>query len=562
MLRNFFKSKKHYDEVSPDEIFLDSQNLSELDTQQFEGVIERPLSRRHFIMVALFFTACIFAFIIRLSFLQIAQGESFFAQSESNRLHRTTLFSERGIIYDRNGVELAWNVPGESGEPFSYRAYYEGGGLAHILGFVRYPRRDRAGFFWRLNFEGVSGAEELFNEQLQGIHGVRLIETNARNVVQSEGVVVSPTDGDNVMLTIDGALQSQLHASMSEMVERFGYEGGAAVIMNIHNGDIVAMTSYPEFDPHTISEGNDRERIAYYFQDRSRPSLNRVISGLYTPGSIVKPFVALGMLNEDIITETTTINSTGRLEIPNPWNPSEPAIFRDWRPRGHGITDVYHAIADSVNTFFYIFGGGYDGRPGLGIARIQEYLEMFGIAQPVEFTLGSGPSGLIPHPEWKQRIFNDAWRLGDTFNTVIGQFGTQVTPLQMVRATAGLADYGALVRPRIHEGERIEKTFTSPIDNRYYEIIHEGMRQTVTQGTAQSLNVPYVAIAAKTGTAQTRGNTRVNAWSIGFWPYEDPQYAFTIVMEDGPSQDNVGSSWAMRQTFDWMRDNAPEYFEY
>ncbi|MCD8507933.1 MAG: hypothetical protein LRY42_00825 [Candidatus Pacebacteria bacterium] len=477
-------------------------------------------------------------------------------------MHRTTLFSERGIIYDRHGVELAWNVPGSDDEPFSYRAYYRDPGLAHVLGFVRYPRRDTSGFFWRFNFEGASGAELLYDQELQGIHGVKLVEVDARRIIHSEGAITEPVDGTNVHLTIDGPLQAELHRNMARMVNEFSYTGGTAIIMDIQEGDIIALTSYPEFDPHVISRGTDTEAIRRYFEDRTKPSLNRAVSGLYTPGSIVKPFIALGMLQEDIITPSTTVSSTGRIEIPNPWNPAQPAVFRDWRPEGHGATDIYHAVADSVNTFFYVFGGGFQGRQGIGISKIHEYLTMFQLGEPTSFVLGAGPSGVIPHPEWKRRVFKDGtWRVGDTYNTVIGQFGMQVTPMQVMRATAALANKGTLVNPRLSLHEPITLTSVHGISAQNYEIIHDAMRQTVTAGTAQILNVPYVQAAVKTGTAQTRGNTRVNAWSIGFWPVDNPRYAYTIVMEEGPARDNVGSTWAIRQTFDWIRDHAPQYFE-
>lgn len=558
----WFRKKRRYDEVAPDEVFLDTKNLPNFNTQQFEGVLERPIAKNSFLFLGFFFLVVGIAFVARLGILQVAQGQAYFEQSEENRLHQITIFSSRGVLYDRNGVELAWNVPGENDEPFSYRNYIKEPGFGHVLGFVRYPKKDSAGFFWRLDLEGADGAEKIFDDVLQGENGLRLVETDARLNVQSESQILKPQDGQNVTLTIDAGVQTALHAAMQDMVRDFSYAGGAAMVIDVENGDIIALTNAPEFDPQILSLGQDSEKITNYFEGESKPFLDRVVSGLYTPGSIVKPFIALGMLNEGVITPNSMVTSTGRLEIPNRYNPDNPSVFRDWRPKGHGSTDVYHAIADSVNTFFYIYGGGYQNTDGLGIVKINEYLKKFQLAEPYSISLGNSPRGVIPNPDWKKEVFGDGtWRVGDTYNTVIGQFGTQVTPLQMIRAVSALANGGTLVRPRLTLDEKIESESILGINTAHYDVIHDAMRQTVTEGTAQSLNVSYVQVAAKTGTAQTRGNTRVNAWSIGFFPYDDPKYAFTIVMEEGPSQDNVGSSYAIRKMLDWMNENAPEYFQ-
>lgn len=551
--------------VDPDEVFLDAKNLPEFNTQQFEGVIERPISKTTIQILALVFLIVVMAFFTRLGILQIANGETYFAQSEKNRLHQVTLFSERGVIYDRNQTELAWNIPGENNEPFSYRGYIDEPGFAHVLGFVRYPKRDDAGFFWRLELEGADGVEEYQNDTLSGENGLQLLETNVSLEPQSESVLEPPVDGENVHLTIDAGIQATLGAGIAEMTEQFGYEGGAGAIMDITNGELLAMVSYPEFDSGILSAGTDSEKISGYFSDPSKPSLNRVTNGLYTPGSTVKPFLALGMLQEGVITPETTVYSTGRLEIPNPWDPGNPSVFRDWRPQGHGTTDVYHAIADSVNTFFYVFSGGYEGREGIGIAGINKYVDKFELGQPTGVDIGTEITGVVPNPEWKAQVFEDGtWRLGDTYNTSIGQFGFQVTPIQMLRGIAAIANKGLLLQPHILPGEigkDIEVKSVTGIDAEHYKTIHKALRQTVTEGTAQTLNLPYVSIAAKTGTAQTDGNRKVNAWSMGFWPYENPKYAFVVMMERGPTQDTVGSSYAVRKLFEWMHENAPEYLE-
>ena len=172
--------------------------------------------------------------------------------------------------------------------------------------------------------------------------------------------------------------------------------------------------------------------------------------------------------------------------------------------------------------------------------------------------------GTIPSPAWKLKTFaGDPWRVGDTYNTVIGQYGFQVTPLQMTRAVAAIGNYGTLVTPHFILGDKeIENKISSVnLNKEYFDVVREGMRAAVSYGTAVSLNVPYVNIAAKTGTAQLGAKkNRVNSWVIGFFPYENPKYAFTVMMESGPASGSVGASSIMRQLLDWMSVNTPEYF--
>ncbi len=563
---SFRKKRKWRHAVDPDEIFLDAKNIPGFNTQQFEGVVEKPITKRTFMFVGVLFTLVIAVFVGRLGFLQVVHGERYFSASENNRLHQVPIFPERGIIYDRKGAELAWNKVGEEGEPFYYRDYINKPGFGHLLGYVRYPKTDSSGFFWRLDLEGVAGVEGVYNTILKGKNGLKLVETDATLKPQSESVTNPPVDGENFYLSIDEGVQSKLAESIGLMSKNFDYHGGAGIIMNIHNGEILAITNYPEYDGEVMSLGKDAETIGEYLNSSSNFFLNRAAGGLYTPGSIVKPFIALGALEEGVITPEKEIMSTGTIEIPNPYNRDEPSIFKDWRPHGHGPTNVYHAIADSVNTYFYSIGGGYHNQKGIGIAGIEKYTRLFGLASPTGFALDDEPEGTIPSPSWKEKVFKgDPWRLGDTYNSVIGQYGFQVTPLEMVRAVAGMANNGGLVTPTVVRDGGAPATTSkqmAEISPENFKIIQDAMRQTVTAGTAGSLNVSYVHVAAKTGSAQVGvAKNRINAWSIGFFPYEHPQYAYAIVMEKGPAQDSVGASWAMRQLFDWMSQNTPEYFE-
>lgn len=552
--------------IDPDQVLLDSQNRPGFDTQQFEGVLEQSISRRAITLFAVFTVLVLTIFGFQLYKLQIKQGEYFFGLSEKNRLQKIPVFAERGVIFDRNGVAIGWNVPAEGDEPFLHREYATGGGYGHLLGYVGYPTRDRAGFFWRHTIEGKSGVEKVFSDHLSGINGSKVVEVDALGNITAENMMIPAEPGKNLHLTIHAGIQSALYNAIKDLAETGKFQGGAGLIMNIKNGELIAMTSYPEFDANVLSQGKDVELINQYATDTRKVYLNRSVSGLYTPGSTVKPYIALGALQEGVITPQTTIFSSGKVEIPNRWDPSNPQVFRDWQREGHGPTNVYTAIAESVNTFFYAIGGGLGNQQALGISRINDYLERFGIGESTGFELENDKQGIVPSPEWKLKTFKDgAWRQGDTYNSAIGQFGFQVSLLQMLRAVGALGNSGNLVTPHVQKDQvgilPSQQKKVTGIDEKNYQIIRDAMRETVTRGTARLLNVPYVSAAAKTGTAQTgAGNRFMNSWTTGFFPTEDPTYAFVVMMDSAPSTNEAGATRTMRTVFDWIQNNDPEFF--
>ncbi len=567
MWHPFKKTKRiNTHSIDPDEIFMDTLNVSGFDIQQFEGVIERSISRKTVVMALVFFGVIGVLFIGQLIRLQIAHGAKYFARSENNRLHQTPTFADRGVIYDRNGKELAWNVMNKEGEPFSIRDYITDPGFSHLIGYVRYPTKDSSGFFWQNSIIGKAGIEKKLNTILAGTNGQKIVELDAGQHILSENLVTKPTQGTNVTLTIDAGIQSAMYRSIQELADSKGFEGGAGVIMNIHTGEIIAMTSYPEYDLNILSHGDDAATIAQYAIDPRHVYLNRTMAGLYTPGSTVKPYLALGALNEGVVTPATSVFSTGQVEIPNRYDPTKPQIFRDWKKGGHGTTDVYKAIAESVNTYFYAIGGGYGTQAGLGISRVDDYTRKFELDQKTGIDIDGEVTGTIPSPEWKLKTFpsDGTWRLGDTYNSSIGQFGFQVTTLALVRAVAAIANNGNLVQPYVTQEPLTKTTPPVPItgiDPKWYTVIHDAMRKTVTEGTAQVANVPFVHAAIKTGTAQVGPrNSFMNSWSTGFFPYENPKYAFVIVMDKAKSTNETGATYVIRQVFDWIWNTNPNFF--
>lgn len=559
----FFKKKQKNNELFLDEVFLDSLNTPNFDTQQFEGRIEKPIKKRVPVVVGLIFVFIGIIFTGRLYALQLSEGEKYYNLSIRNSLDRNIIFAERGIIQDRNGIELAWNEQKSEESDFAERRYINVPGFGVLLGYVSSPQKDKAGFYWKKDFEGIAGVEKDFNYIVQGNNGEKIIERDALGGVVSENVVNNPEHGKTLTLTIDAGLQQKSYEAMQDLSQRIGYEGGVVLVMDIHTGELLTLTSFPEYDPNILSRGEDVESIQALFKNPQKPFLNRAISGLYSPGSIVKPFVALAALNEGIITDQSRFYSDGTLEIVSPYDPTVVSVFRDWQDDPVGWTNVRKAIAESVNNFFYIIGGGYGGQEGLGITRIEQYMKMFGIGSQTEIALSGEVSGNIPNPEWKKKIFKgDIWRLGDTYNTAIGQYGFQVTPIQMIRAVSSLANGGKLVTPFVYFNTSNTEDFPliEDFQESHLQAVYDGMRMVVTEGTGKFLNVPYVEIAAKTGTAQTgKNNAFINSWVVGFFPYQNPKYAFVVLMEKGPSKGDLSASFAMRQILDWMRYERPEY---
>ena len=550
LLRRFFNTKTNR-EIEPDEIFLDSSNLPEFDRHQFEGRLERPIGKRVYYLVMGAFLCIGILYMGRIGLLQIVRGETLARISENNHLQHNVVFAERGVLYDRTGAELAWN---EGSDSFPLRKYQDMRGLAHVLGYVSYPQKDTSGNYYRTELSGKDGAELLFNERLAGENGLKIEEVDALQNVQSESIVRPPKQGENVTLSIDARLQNALYGFIAQRAGDSGFVGGAGVMMDVKTGEIVALASYPEYDPQVLTDGSQKEHIASYVADSRKPFLNRIVAGLYAPGSIVKPFVALGALTEGIISPEKEILSTGALRVPNPYRPGEYSVFRDWK--AHGYVDMRHALAVSSDVYFYEVGGGFENQKGLGIEKLNYYNRLFGFGGKTGIAFEGEPVGVIPTPAWKEEHFNgDPWRVGDTYNTAIGQYGFQVTPIQVVRAIAAIGNGGTLVTPSLERGVVLPHTTLSLVPE-HLRVVQEGMRMSVQEGTAAGLSNTHVAIAAKTGTAELGARKQfVNSWTTGFFPYENPRYAFAVIMERGPVSNLVGATSVMRQFIDWMAAN-------
>lgn len=559
MFRRIFArriSKQASFEIDPEDVFLDARNIPTFNVDQLEGHLEKPLPMY---MSYVFLIGCIALFLAfsgRLFSMQIVQGDSYQEKSDKNHLRSTPIFAHRGTISDRNGELLAWNDGTSGVGDIPKRRYTTTSGFSHILGYVSYPKKDSSGIFWQDEYLGKDGIEKVYQQKLQGVAGEKVIAINAHQEVEAENVTIDPMHGENIKLTIDAGVQAKLYESIASLAHRVGYTGGAGVIMDIHTGEVLALTSYPEYNNNIMtnaSSSEEKARLTSDLQSSSKKFLNRAVSGVFTPGSTVKPFVAIAALMEGVITPEKNIFSSGALVIKNKYGGPD-TVFKDWK--AHGYVDMREALAVSSDEYFYQVGGGYMDQPGLGIVRIDEYARMFGFGTTTGIDLPNEKSGTIPTPEWKKEVFGEDWLLGNTYHTSIGQYGFQLTPLELIRGIASLANGGYLVTPHTLLGKEEEKVDLD-LDPQHLRVINEGMRQGVLDGTGRVLQIPGVSVASKSGTAELGvKKDLINSWISGYFPYENPKYAFVIIMEKGDVHILQGAVFAARETIEWMRDNT------
>ena len=553
------RKKKHDPDIYPDEIFMDSENVSEFDKSQFEGRIEKPINKKTYgylsaglVVIAVFFLSKIFL-------LQIINGEKYYQRSQKNSLKKEFVMPLRGAIYDKNNVVLAWN--GEEG-----RQYADMAGLSHTLGYIGLPSKEDLNGNPNLlpnEIIGKVGIEKEYNLMLEGIKGLKLIEKDSQNNIVSENIQEGAQNGQKLTLTIDAKLQSKFFEIMNAVAKERGFSGGAGVIMNVRDGSVAALVSWPEFNSQILANGGPPEEIKKTIEDKNRPFLNRVVSGIYAPGSVVKPFVALAALNEGVIGPEKQIFSSGSISIPNPFFADKPTVFKDWK--AHGWVDMRRALAVSSDVYFYEVGGGFEDVRGLGINKLSEYAKKFGLDSLTGIDLPGELRGTVPTQELKQKNNpgDPIWRVGDTYNTSIGQGYFLATPIEIASYVSAVANNGKIVRPHVLEFNNGQTDINQsiPIPENYFKIVKEGMRMAILDGTAQGLNIPNVEIAAKTGTAEIISKKFTNSWIIGFFPYENPKYSFTVVMEKGHPGNTVGAPYIMRELLNWMALYAPEYFK-
>ncbi|MBI3115212.1 MAG: penicillin-binding protein 2 [Candidatus Kerfeldbacteria bacterium] len=430
------------------------------------------------------------------------------------------------------------DTPGIAVDAQPLRTYTLGPASSHLLGTLGKPTQEEVeNGYAPVETLGKSGLEAVFEETLRGRNGVQDIERDSANREQRVIATERPRPGANLVLTIDGELQQHLYDELTAAIKRVHAPAGAAVAIDPRTGDVLGLVSVPGYDPNAFSRGLTPEAFAALSSDARLPLFNRAIAGEYPSGSTIKPFIAASALDERIITPSTSVQSVGGIQI-GQW------FFPDWKPGGHGTTDVRKAIAESVNTFFYMVGGGTDDFRGLGIETMTTHVRRFGFGSATGIDLPGERSGFLPSMAWKEEVKGDRWYIGDTYHFAIGQGDLLVTPLQLASGVATIANGGTRYRPHLvsaitsAEGETL-KTFPPEVEDRRAAgtssigVVREGMRQTVLSGTAQSMQSVPVPVAGKTGTAQFGANDQTHSWLTAFAPYDEPTIALAVLVEAG-----------------------------
>ncbi len=420
--------------------------------------------------------------------------------------------------------------------------------ISHVLGYLgklnaeEYSAAKENGY--RLSDDiGKTGVEKSYEQRLRGSLGEEVSEVDAHGKPTHLVARTEPTDGEDLHLTLDIELQEIAEKALQAQMEDLDVARGSVIAMDPRDGSILALVSWPAFDNNHFSGVVSSTYYQALIEDEDHPLFARAWAGTYPSGSTVKILMATAALAEGIIDEHTSMRSVGGIRI-GQW------FFPDWLGGGHGITDVRKAIAQSVNTFFYTIGGGYEGFVGLGVERIAKWLDIFRLGRETGIDIPGEVTGHIPTPEWKQAAKDERWYVGDTYNLSIGQGDLLVTPLQVAGYTAAIANGGTYVTPHVvKDAETNEEYFGDDIHDDI-EIVREGMRETVTLGSGRGLAHLPVPIAGKSGTAQWHSEKETHAWFTSFAPFEEPEIVIMVLLEQG----GEGSSTAVpvvRDIYTW-----------
>jgi len=424
-------------------------------------------------------------------------------------------------------------------ESTTMREYPQGNTAGHIIGYVARISKDDAvkqNIVSPNGFIGKDGLEKFYNSILQGEPGSKTLKVNAFNEVVEQVESKEPSTHHDLVSTVDIRIQKLV----SEL-----YEGrsGAMVVMDVTDGSILAAGSFPEYDINAFVRGLGNEEWAAMVADLNHPLTNRLTKGLYPPGSIVKPGVALSLLRAGI-DEHDSIHDEGFIEFGG-------RRFRDWKKEGHGMVDMRKAIKESCDTYFYKMSL----RAGINI--LSSTLYELGLGQKTGVDLPGEFAGIMPSPDWKKKRYKKPWFAGETLNTAIGQGSTLVTPLQVAKFTAALAT-GKDITPKFAlsvGGKQIApiiKNIIKPEEQGRLLPVREGMLQVCNSpgGTAYgSLGNLPIKVAGKTGTAQVSSIAqsevtrmkeeqldyykRSHAWLTTYAPYENPKFVITALIEHG-----------------------------
>ncbi len=431
--------------------------------------------------------------------------------------------------------------------------------FAHILGYIgKISPEDIFKYkdYPLASVVGKDGLEAYYERTLQGKAGKRIIEVDANFNIQKDLGSIEPKKGEDIITTIDKDLQIVFYDTLKERIEALGVQGAAGIILDTKTGEILSLVSLPSFDPNVFTKGSPRDLINQYLQSSSLPLFNRAISGLYPPGSVIKPLMALAALEENIIDPEKEIFTEGKIIITSPYDPQQKYIFNDWK--NHGWVDMRKAIAVSCNVYFWAVGGGWKEISGLGLAKIKKYWLAFDLDKKLGIDLFGEAESVLPDIQWlkKHRPDDPSWKLGDTYNISIGEGGIALTPLQMAAYISTIANDGILMQPHLVKETKDFKLAKLDISQENLKVVQEGMREVVNSGTAMSLKYLPFQVVGKSGSPKfiSGGKAKYHALFGAYAPYEDPKITIFVLIESPPSN-VVATLPIIEDVLQWYWDN-------
>jgi penicillin-binding protein 2 len=572
------------------------------------GTIETALAKKNFfIILSIFIISTVFLAGVCI-YYQVFNYDLYTKKAESNKYVSSEIGAQRGVIYDREMKQIVFNSNSfdlvfKKSDADQYEIDREIGELSKILGksndeiksliaekqekfkdkpefsiidnldkdktvilktkadefkaFAIRKNQERQyydpyafshvlGYFSKESDQGGWGIEKEYNDYLKETPGIFSKERDAKGGVISEKLVRPLESGKNLVLNLDLGTQKKVGDSVKEIVEKYHAKSATVVMADVKTGGIIAMATWPSFDANLLSRGVTNEEYQEMVSKDNLSFYNRAIAGEYAIGSTIKPVMAAAGLQEGLITPEGVINCQGRIAL------GGGGYKNDWTT--HGATDLKKAMAESCDVYFYILGGGYNGKRGLGVEKMDKYFEDFGYGSLTGIDISGEKSGLVPDADWKKKRYNTSWYPGDDYNIAIGQGYFKGTPLQITMATAAIANGGQLMKPKIvksvldSEGKEIkafnpEVVRTVGVSSENLAKVRVAMRETVMSpnGTARGLQAMPVTSAAKTGTAQTSEVNKYHNLITIFAPYENPEVAITVVVESVPYEMNAAN---------------------
>ncbi|KMM81973.1 penicillin-binding protein 2 [Pseudomonas deceptionensis] len=484
------------------------------------------------------------------------------------------------ILFELNEEQIAriavnqFRLPGVEVVAQLVRHYPQGAHFAHSVGYMGRINEKELKTLDPVNYSGThhigkTGIERFYEAELHGQVGYEEVETNARGRVLRVLKRTDPIPGKDIVLSLDIKLQEAAEEALAG-------RRGAVVALNPMTGEVLAMVSQPSFDPNLFVTGISFKAYAELRDSIDRPLFNRILRGLYPPGSTIKPAVAIAGLDSGVISATSRVYDPGYYQLPN-----YDHKYRNWNRTGDGYVDLDTAIMRSNDTYFY------DLAHKLGIDRLSTYMNQFGIGRKVSLDMFEESAGLMPSREWKRATRRQAWFPGETLILGIGQGYMQSTPLQLAQATALIASKGKWIRPHLAKTiEGVPPVDPDPVpdivlrDPSNWAKVNHGMQQVVhgARGTARVAGVgAQYLIAGKSGTAQVvaikqgekydrskvQERHRDHALFVGFAPANNPQITVSVMIENGEAGSRVASPVVRKVMDAWLLGEdgklKPEY---